>query len=116
MTTVRTVDCSESHNAEVYHAFDIGFGGSYDEVAVLTAADEGCFAAFEAYLGIRYEESAVYSRAFYPLLESWNDGEREVIIPDGANFAVRFNESGPLVVNIARTLELANRRKLSAGA
>jgi predicted polyphosphate/ATP-dependent NAD kinase len=39
------------------------------------------------------------------------DGEREVIIPDGANYTVAFNKGGPLVVNIARTLELASRRK-----
>jgi predicted polyphosphate/ATP-dependent NAD kinase len=42
------------------------------------------------------------------------DGEREIVIPDGADFAVAFNESGPLVVNIARVLELANRRNLTA--
>jgi len=86
VTTVRVVDCSESHNAEVYHVFDLGFGGTYEEDAVLFAADQGCFNEFEAYLGIKYEESAVYSRGFYPLLEGWNDGEREVIcymtIPD----------------------------------
>ncbi len=86
VSTVPTVDCDKSHNAEVYHVFDVNFGGTYDEDAVLTAADEGCFAAFEAYVGISYEESLVYYFGFYPLLVGWNDGDREVIcyltIPD----------------------------------
>ncbi len=79
VSTVRTVECDTSHNAEVYHVFEVGFGGAYDEDAVLAATSQGCFDAFEPYLGIRYEQSAVYSREFYPLLEGWNDGARQAI-------------------------------------
>ena len=38
------------------------------------------------------------------------DGEREVIIPANANYTVVFNQCGPLVVNIERTLGLASKK------
>ncbi len=43
------------------------------------------------------------------------DGEREVIIPAGANYTVKFNPKGPLVVNIDRTLNLATEKKFLMG-
>ncbi len=38
------------------------------------------------------------------------DGEREVIIPANASYTVVYNQCGPLVVNIERTLGLASRK------
>jgi len=38
------------------------------------------------------------------------DGEREVLLPEGGQFAVQLNPMGPLVVDIRRSLELASVR------
>ena len=38
------------------------------------------------------------------------DGEREVFIREGSSYSVRYNENGPLVVDIKKSLQLASGR------
>jgi len=42
------------------------------------------------------------------------DGERELAIPRGKNCGVCYNPDGPLVVDVRKTLRLANRREREA--
>lgn len=76
------VPCSQSHDLEVYHAFNLGEGdGTFpgeDEVA--SEADQGCFEAFEPFVGESYEDSVYGFSAMTPTEGSW-DGldDREVL-------------------------------------
>ena len=38
------------------------------------------------------------------------DGEREVFLPEGSGYRVRYNADGPLVVDIRKSLQLASGR------
>jgi len=88
--TVDVIDCSLPHDNEVFHLFDMDDGDFPGDDAVETDANEGCVAQFEAYVGIGYDDSAIYVRAFYPSVDTWADGDREVVCmlydPDGEKF------------------------------
>lgn len=80
VVSVPPVDCSQPHEAEVYHVFEItGLGRDFDEEAVARRADQGCRAAFEEYVGTPYLESELYSNHFSPLREGWEAGDRTVV-------------------------------------
>jgi hypothetical protein len=80
--SVEGVPCSEPHSEEVYHAFNLDEGdGTFpgDEV-VGTAADEGCYAAFEPFVGTTFEESEYGFSSLTPSEESWDElDDREVL-------------------------------------
>ncbi|WP_261163886.1 septum formation family protein [Microbacterium sp. Marseille-Q6965] len=77
---VEAVPCAEAHDYEVYHEFEVDLGDEWPgEEAIGTAADEGCYAEFENFAGISFEESAsLWYTAFTPLEASWADGDRLV--------------------------------------
>jgi len=80
ISSVPTVDCSEPHDSEAYLAFemegDVLFPG---EDAVEAAAEEGCSDAFEAFVGVPYEESYVDFGYYYPSEGTWLTGDREIV-------------------------------------
>lgn len=74
------VPCSMPHDVEVYHAFLLPGGVFPGATAVSEAASEGCYNAFEPFVGHEYETSIYDISSLYPTLESWNQlDDREVL-------------------------------------
>ena len=80
VSSLPTIDCAEPHDNEVFAMFDYTGSAVYPGVEVLqNAADNGCIASFEDYVGIDYFESEIYYSALWPSEGSWDDGDREII-------------------------------------
>lgn len=78
---VDTVDCEESHTAEVFAVFDVE-GDDFPGTAEISAeAAEGCNGdRFEDYVGVPYEESEIYTTYLVPTEETWNEADDRTII------------------------------------
>ena len=76
--SVEPVACDELHGVEIYHLFDVDLPAFEDE-AVSLASREGCYDAFEGYMGVSYEESWYGFDGLLPTAESWKQGDREVV-------------------------------------
>ncbi len=78
-TSFTLVECSEPHDAEVFveSAFDTAdYPG---DAAVDEIADQLCFGqSFEAFVGLDYRSSAVYSLRSRPSAETWAMGDRTI--------------------------------------
>lgn len=77
--------CTDPHDAEVYHVFDIesaAMGGprsfpSDDEFDAIM--DPQCTPAFDRYTGLEFDTAVDFNwGAFTPGVAGWNDGDREV--------------------------------------
>lgn len=79
VSDVEIVDCAESHDNEVYHTFDISASSFPGESVVLDQAFDGCLGAFDAYVGIDFNSSALDVSALTPTSASWAQGDREVV-------------------------------------
>lgn len=80
VSTAPIVDCSESHDLEVYHGgfldSDLDYPGR-DEV--IEMVDENCYDAFPAFVGTAYEESVLDIQSLFPMEEGWEVGDREYL-------------------------------------
>jgi hypothetical protein len=79
VVSVETVPCSEPHSEEVYAVVTLPEGDFPGDEAVAVQGDEGCTAEFESFVGLPYEESALYFSYLTPSEESWSEGHREVV-------------------------------------
>lgn len=80
VSDVPVVECSEPHDNEIYHAFDLADGDYPGEEEVETKADDGCLAAFDAFVGTPYLDSQLEYFAIYPTEQSWTEvDDREVL-------------------------------------
>ena len=77
--TVPVVPCGDPHSDEVYHDFEMADGEFPGDEAVNTAAEEGCLAAFEPFIGLPYEESTLYVAWYSPTEQSWNGFDDRVV-------------------------------------
>ena len=72
--------CDSPHDAEVYASLAYPDQGVYPgQNAFEGWAEPVCYARFERYTGIRYEESNLDFGYLYPGSEGWADGDRAVI-------------------------------------
>ena len=71
------VPCAEPHDNEVYFLFDLP--GDEFPVDVDQLADDGCFAQFATFVGAPYETSVLDYFPIQPTVETWAEGDREVI-------------------------------------
>jgi hypothetical protein len=80
--SVEGIPCSNPHGFEVYHAFNLpeGDGSFPGDATVGSAADDGCLAAFDSFVGIDYWSSSYDFVTLVPTEGSW-DGldDREVL-------------------------------------
>lgn len=72
MFTIDVVPCSQLHAGEVYRVFDLPDGDYPGKEAVDLMSDEGCFEAFESFVGIGYEESELDYYLLSPLESGWS--------------------------------------------
>ncbi len=96
--SVDGVPCDEPHEFEVYYAFDLAEGdGIYPgDLMVEEQANDGCYDAFEPFVGETYEASVYGFNTLTPTLGGW-DGlhDREVLCMVG-------NYDGTLKTGTAR--------------
>lgn len=93
-----TVDCSEEHDAEVIHNFDLPDGDWPGDAAIDEAIERECLPAFDDYIGSDYWESSLDISIITPLPESWEAGDRQVtciaFTMDGSTVTESFRDSG----------------------
>lgn len=73
------VDCATPHLTEVYHLFNLPEGDFPAPDVLASASQDGCLAAFEAYVGLDFESSEYTISTLTPTVESWGGGDREVV-------------------------------------
>lgn len=75
---VETVDCSDSHELELYARIDIiGFDEPFPGDDAVTAwLNEECASRFEAYVGFDYLTSAYWVFTIFPGEDVWDSGDR----------------------------------------
>ncbi|WP_159796074.1 DUF4190 domain-containing protein [Puerhibacterium puerhi] len=72
------VDCTQSHEYEVY-AVDAFAEGSYPgDEAITDVAVDFCKSSFEDYVSVDYFDSSLDYDAYIPDAESWEQGDREL--------------------------------------
>lgn len=99
ITEIPTVDCSEEHDAQVFHLFDMDDGDFPGDDAISTAAEEQCLPAFEEFVGTGYQESSLDINFIGPSQDTWDQADdREVICVlytmDGSTSTESFEGSG----------------------
>ncbi len=74
---VETVDCTQPHDFELFALPRYSGDGEYPgEVALFDWADEQCWASFESYVGVPFDQSELYFANMIPTEESWEQGDR----------------------------------------
>jgi uncharacterized RDD family membrane protein YckC len=78
IAVVRAVPCADQHVYEVFFVGDMPDGAYPGDAAVSTFANENCLPAFEAYVGVPFEESIWYASPVGPTEDDWAAGSRRV--------------------------------------
>ncbi|WP_378148313.1 septum formation family protein [Cnuibacter sp. UC19_7] len=80
VSDVPLVNCSDPHDYEVYYDFDITGGSTYpgDDV-VSQDAEDGCSAAYEAFVGIPYADSTLNYNYYTPTTQSWENADDRLV-------------------------------------
>jgi hypothetical protein len=80
VTSVRAIPCAEPHVYEVYVVADYPAGEEPSAPTELYTDWEldQCVNGFEAYVGIAYDDSALYFSTLTPTTESWDAGDRDI--------------------------------------
>ncbi|MCD2443254.1 septum formation family protein [Agromyces sp. SYSU K20354] len=76
---VPVVPCSEPHNDEVYFDFQLDDGEFPGDEAITTAAEDGCLAEFESFVGLPYESSSLDIGWYLPTADSWEFRDDRVV-------------------------------------
>ena len=75
---VPLVDCTEPHDNEVYAVVTVDGDAFPGEEAIQAQADEVCLEAFDPFVGLDYESSALDFGWLVPTADSWEMGDRVV--------------------------------------
>ena len=75
---VPLVECSEPHDNEVYAVVDVEGDMFPGDEAIRTEADDVCLTAFQGFVGLDYETSALDFGWLVPTAGSWDAGDRVV--------------------------------------
>lgn len=73
---VPLVDCTEPHDNEVYEIETIEGDGFPGDQQIADEADRICFDAFQGFVGLDYQSSALDFGWLVPTAESWEAGDR----------------------------------------
>ncbi|WP_277050469.1 septum formation family protein [Ruania albidiflava] len=99
VTDIPEVDCSEEHDAQIFHKFDMDDGDFPGNDAIRSAAEEQCVPAFEEFVGTGYQESSLDISYIGPSEDTWDQADdREVLCflytMDGSTSTESFEGSG----------------------
>jgi hypothetical protein len=76
---VPVVPCGEPHSDEVFYDFQLDDGEFPGDEAIATAAQDGCLAEFEAFVGLAYESSTLDIGWYVPTADSWEHLDDRVV-------------------------------------
>jgi hypothetical protein len=79
VSSVPVIACTEPHDSEAYASIIMPDGDFPGEDAVTSAAEDGCLAEFEGYVGIPYDDSSFEVSFYFPTEASWGSGDREIL-------------------------------------
>ena len=79
VSEVPTIDCAQPHDSEVFHTATIDGDELPSAAEIEVVVQEECLAAFEGFVGMAYEESALEVTWLEPTPESWDQGDRELV-------------------------------------
>lgn len=103
VATVPTIDCAESHEAEVYATTDLPDGDFPGTTSIQASAVEFCSTEFEAFIGESYDVSEIYMDGLMPTEDSWSQGDQEILC-----YAFEVDGAGDPALRTG-TLKSANR-------
>lgn len=83
--SVSVLPCSEPHNAEVYALPELPAGEYPGDEQVKELGNEACAGAFEAYIGVDFQDSKYDGNALYPSKESYADDRTATCFVQPAN-------------------------------
>ncbi len=75
---VPLVECAEPHDNEVYAVVTVDGEVFPGEIAIQAQADEVCLDAFDPFVGLDYQSSALDFGWLVPTADSWDMGDRVV--------------------------------------
>jgi hypothetical protein len=78
ITEIDAGPCTEPHEYEAFHVTTVGGEGFPSDEQLAQTFESECLPAFEAYVGVSYDASAIYATMITPSEESWSDGDRSV--------------------------------------
>jgi hypothetical protein len=78
---VEMPECTEEHDNEAYLVYDVSETDfpEYDDAGLQTAAEEGCFAEFESFVGAPFDSTNLSFSFYYPGAQGWQEGDREIL-------------------------------------
>lgn len=79
VSSVEMVDCTEAHDNEVYAEGTMTEDVYPGEDTIVAFAEETCLAAFESYVGIPFDQSALYYWYYIPTAESWSESNDRLV-------------------------------------
>ncbi len=79
VTAVPIVPCSEPHDAEIYHDFQLEGTEYPGDEEITRLADEGCIGAFEDFVGLPYDASTLEVTYYTPTENSWNEVDDRLV-------------------------------------
>src|SRR5699024_7948887 len=69
---LNTISCDESHDLEVFHAFDLPMGDFPVEQSMEVSAAGECVPAVDDYVGVDYYDSEIWITTISPSEETWD--------------------------------------------
>ena len=76
---LQAVPCDRPHGSEAYHSFVLRDREHPGDEPLATAAEQGCIAGFQPFVGEAYERSALEIASLTPTDEAWEAGDRTVV-------------------------------------
>jgi hypothetical protein len=71
-------ECTEPHQYEMYYVGDLPDGEYPSQADINVWLEANCLPAFDAYVGIDYQSSALFALHLTPTEDGWNDGDHSV--------------------------------------
>lgn len=97
VSEVPTVPCDQPHAYEVYAEVTMDAGAFPGDDAVTAKAEEYCTGAFAGFVGMSFDDSALYSSYYTPTEDTWTSLDDRLItciIYDPANSAITGSLAG----------------------
>lgn len=77
--SIEAVSCDEPHDLEAYEIRTLPVGDFPGDAAIEELAQSTCLDAFEAFVGVPYEESELEVYYYYPFEDTWNHADDRTI-------------------------------------